>query len=74
MYSPNPVVDKLFLKLSVSDIYFLLIFDVNGKLIKSTVFEGVEEMISLSHFSAGTYILHLRNAAGKVYSSIVVKQ
>lgn len=69
---PNPTENYFYIKSNSSDIYDLRILDMNGKMIYAAKVSDAD-MIDVSTFSAGTYIVELANN-DQVYGSRLIKK
>lgn len=69
---PNPVIDKLFLKVSDGSTYSYILTDIIGRiLLKKSV--NSDQEIDLSHYDAGQYILKV-NSNHLSKSTIIIKK
>ena len=70
---PNPVSGKLNIVLSEAAIR-IEVFDLVGKLILSQKASSTNEIIDLSSFETGAYILKVASKNGKSYSATILKE
>lgn len=69
---PNPVIDKLFLKLSQEGLYTYTLSDILGRVLHKKTADSDQE-IDLSHYEAGQYMLKvISNQLSK--STIIIKK
>jgi hypothetical protein len=66
---PNPANDFIKLNLSSSIKGSVLIYDLNGKLCKTTLLNGLENNISVADLSEGLYLLVIKDKHTGVYTS-----
>jgi hypothetical protein len=65
---PNPATDYINLAFATDADYSIQIYDINGKSLAS--FQTMEDIrINLSNYSAGNYILLIKDKAKKLYQS-----
>ena len=69
---PNPVIDKLFLKLSQEGLYSFTLSDILGRVLLKKATDSDQE-IDLSHYEAGQYMLKVTsNQLSK--TTIIIKK
>lgn len=67
---PNPVADNLQIQLRDSDEYEIKVKDLNGKTIKTVLFQGEHYNLNMESFSTGTYFIQIQ---GKDLETMVKK-
>jgi hypothetical protein len=73
---PNPVIDKIYVRINKYDQKTNLILDIislNGTLLYQTVICNKENIISLNKFPSGIYILRICDGNSVTYSKLVKK-
>jgi len=68
---PNPILETLFIRHGSTQIESFKLFDLAGKIVLETLYDGEE--YNLQHVSAGAYIILLKDRYGHVYSNKLVK-
>ena len=58
---PNPIIDYLTIKTTDTDRLTVVIVDLSGHVFYENVLNASENIISISHFKSGVYILQLRD-------------
>jgi hypothetical protein len=69
---PNPATERIFLS-PASNWTTAAFFDLTGKLIRRIAIRPGEETISLSGFSAGTYLIHLNNEEQSKTARLIIE-
>jgi hypothetical protein len=71
--SPNPANDKLLLKLNITSIYTVTIYDYFGKVLFSENMIGDEMQINTANFTKGVYLLEVFDNSKKLTKKLIIE-